>query len=141
MAIPDLLKDCTLFLELYDREIEKIVKDCHVYTFERGQTIVAAGHEGKEIYVILDGSVEIQKRDDSGSVERLQVLKKGDVLGEASLLEERVYRSDVVARTTASLLEIPYEAFFSRFKTEPRVFAIVMLNLSRMMARRLRSAS
>jgi len=138
MSIPDLLKDCTLFMELYDREIEKLVKHCKVTTYERGELILQAGHSGRVVFVILYGSVQIPKKDAAGSVERYHVLRKGDVLGEAALLEDRVFTSDVIAKTTSSLLSLPYEDIFRHFKSEPRVFAIMMLNLSRMLARRLR---
>lgn len=141
MAIPDLLKDCTLFLELYDREIERIVKDCQVFCYEKGQKIIETGHKSHEVYVILDGSVEIQRSNEDGQIIRLQTLRKGNLLGEAALLEERDYRSDVVAKSTVALLEIPYDVIFSRFRAEPRVFGIMMLNLSRMLARRLREGS
>lgn len=140
MAIPDLLRGCPLFYELFDEEVEKIVKYCTVYTFEAGQSIVQDGQSGNEIFVVLDGTVTVQKETPQGTI-TIQQLKQGDVFGEMVLVDEKVRSADIIAATVSYILEIKYENIFSLFKKEPKVFGLMILNLSRLLAKRLRGSN
>lgn len=140
MAISDLLRGCPLFFELYDAEIEKLTKYCSVYTFAAGDVIVEDGQEGNEIYVILEGEARIEKRG-SGEPLRIQGLVKGDPFGEMVLVDERKRSATIVAESDASILEIKYGDVFNLYEKEPRIFGLIMLNLSRLLARRLKETN
>lgn len=140
MAIPDHLRGCPLFFELYDEEIEKIVKHCTVYTFETGDTIVKDGQDGNEIFVMLDGAASVRKTTARG-VLVVQQLKTGDVFGEMVLVDEKKRSADIVAEAKCYVLEIKYDEVFRLFKSEPQIFGLMILNLSRLLAKRLRSAN
>jgi CRP/FNR family cyclic AMP-dependent transcriptional regulator len=140
MAIPDLLKSCPLFLELYDKEVEKIVKHCHVLRFEEGQKIVHDGEEGDQIYVVLEGRAAVQK-EYAGVTVKFTEITHGDVVGELVLIDERTRTADIVAMETIHVLEIRYEDIFKMYKTEPNIFGLIMLNLSRLLARKLRKTN
>ena len=140
MAISDLLRGCPLFFELYDPEIEKIVKYCTVYTFAAGEHIVSDGQVGNEIFIILDGSVIIQKKTPQRTV-KIQTLRRGDVFGEMVLVDEKTRSADIISETVSHILEIKYNDIFSLFKKEPQVFGLMILNLSRLLAKRLRGSN
>ena len=139
MSIPAELKSCPLFFEMYEKEIKKIVKKSLVSRYEPSEVIVHDGEEGDQIFVVLDGMVEISKCTDQGviSIARLRV---GDVFGEMVLLDERVRSADITAATECHILELSYADVFDLYRSEPTVFGLLMLNLSRMLARRLRMA-
>ena len=140
MAIPDHLRGCPLFFELYDEEIEKIVKFCTVYTFEAGDPIVKDGQDGNEIFVMLEGTASVRKTTAKGSL-LIQSLKNGDVFGEMVLVDEKKRSADIIADSHAYVLEIKYDDVFRLFKSESQIFSIMILNLSRLLAKRLRSAN
>lgn len=140
MAIPDLLRGCPLFFELFDEEVEKIVKYCTVYTFEPGQSIVKDGQSGNEIFVVLDGMANVKKTTPNGVIQ-IQQLKQGDVFGEMVLVDEKVRSADIVAESICYVLEIRYDNIFSLFKKEPKIFGLMILNLSRLLAKRLRGSN
>ena len=58
MAVRELLRSCPLFFELYDKEIDKIVKKCSVHSFQQGEVIVRDGDEGEEPRNVLHGGPE-----------------------------------------------------------------------------------
>ena len=95
MAIPDLLKSCPLFFELYDKEIEKIVRSCAVYTFSDGDTIVEDGEQGDQIFVLLDGEANVEKALPEGRI-IIQGLRAGDVFGELALMGQKTRTADIV---------------------------------------------
>ncbi len=140
MSIPDLLKGCPLFYELYDNEIEKIVQYCNVITFKPGDKVVEDGQEGNEIFVVLEGSVIVQKRLENEAL-TIQQLGPGDVFGEMVLVAEKTRSADIVANTDCSVLEVGYDDVFSIFKKEPAIFGLIILNLSRLLAKRLKNSN
>jgi len=140
MAIPDLLRGCPLFKELYDKELEKIVRHCSVYNFKKDDLIVQEGEEGDAIFVILEGDAKVQKTIAGGTIQ-IQPLSRGDVFGEMVLLDERIRSADVLAVTNCAILELKYGSVFQLFKKEPRIFGILILNLSRLLAQRLRGSN
>jgi CRP/FNR family cyclic AMP-dependent transcriptional regulator len=140
MAIPDLLRGCPLFFELYDSEIERITRFCAVTSHEPGGAIVREGQEGDEIFVILEGSAYIEKQTQQGPL-RIHTLRKGDPFGELVLVDERKRSADIVAAENCSVLEMHYSQIFSLYEEEPRIFGLIMLNLSRLLARRMRETN
>jgi len=140
MAIPDLLRGCPLFFEMYDKEIEKLVRNCSVLSFEKGDTIVRDGEEGHQIFVLLEGEALVQKKTAKGLI-KIQPLKQGDVFGEMVLVDEKMRSADIVAQVYSYVLEIDYSEIFALFKKEPRIFGLLILNLSRLIARKLKSSN
>ena len=135
-----LLKSCPLFFELYDAEIEKMVKYCTVYTFEEGDKVISDGEEGDQVFVMLEGHAMVQKETGSEIV-KIQPLKAGDVFGEMSLMGEKTRQADIVTTDTSFILEIKYDQIFSLFKEEPKIFGLVLFNLSRLVSRRLAASN
>ncbi len=140
MSMSDLLVGCPLFLELYEKEVEKIASTCSVFTFEAGEFIVKDGDRGQEIYVVLDGKAIVQKESKLGTI-KIQPLLKGDVFGEMVLVDENIRSADILADQRCSVLEISYESIFQLFKSDPKVFGLLQLNLSRLIAKRLRASN
>lgn len=99
----DLLKNTRLFSQFSNSECQSVIKMSKTRDFASGSTIVQEGDEGGVgFYLILDGEVEVRKRD-----KVLATLGKGEFFGEmALLLEKDTPRSaDVVAiRDTKCLL-------------------------------------
>ncbi len=135
MSVLQTVKGCALFHELYDKEILDIVKFCRVLNLEKGDLIFKEGEEGNEVFLILNGSAAVMKNEYT-----IAHLRKGDLFGEMVLLKDNIRKADVVAETFTDILLIDYDDLFSYFKTDTKIFAILMLNLARMLATRLNKA-
>lgn len=136
MSIINVIKSSPLFFELFDEEIDSIVEDCEVLTLEKGDYIFREGDEGDEIYLILSGGAFVQK----GDVKFVE-LKKGDLFGEMVLLDERKRTADIVSTNYTDVLVLSYEVIFGLFKKNPKIFSLLMLNLCRLLAKRLKGSS
>lgn len=136
MSIINVIKGSPLFFELFDEEIESIVEDCGVLNLEDGDYIFKEGDEGNELFLILSGSALVKKGDVT-----LVELKKGDLFGEMVLLDERIRTADIVAKTYTDVLVLSYDVIFSIFKKNPKIFSLLMLNLCRLLAKRLKGSS
>lgn len=136
MSIVNVIKSSPLFFELFDEEIDSIIEDCHVLNLESGDYIFNEGDEGNEIYLILSGGAAVKKSNVT-----LVELKKGDLFGEMVLLDERVRTADIMATTYTDVLVLSYDVIFGIYKKNPKIFSLLMLNLCRLLAKRLKSSS
>ena len=136
MSIINTIKSCPLFFELYDEEIEGIIEKCNVLSLSQGESVFLENDEGNEIFLILNGEALVKKGDTT-----LVTLSKGDLFGEMVLLDERTRTADVVAGTYTDVLVIDFDAIFGIFTKKPKIFSILMLNLCRLLAKRLKNSS
>ncbi|MEX0798207.1 MAG: cyclic nucleotide-binding domain-containing protein [Bacteriovoracaceae bacterium] len=135
MSILQVVKGCPIFYELYDQEIMKIVGLCRVLNLEPGDHVFKNGDTGNEIFLLLQGSASVMK----GDLELAQ-LRKGDLFGEMVLLKENVRNADIRVNNFADVLVMDYEDIFGLYERDTKIFSILMLNLSRMLATRLNGA-
>jgi CRP-like cAMP-binding protein len=74
---------------LQDLDTE-IIRDIAAHTqlarFNQGEMVIQAGEMGRRIYFIFEGKVEVQIPDIQGDIKSRIMLKKGEVVGEISLL-------------------------------------------------------
>ena len=94
-----------------------------------GEAIFAQGDEGGQMYVILEGIVELRV-----GVAIVEVLGKGEPFGELALLEQMPRMATAIARTDCKLVPIPRDVFLALVQEHP-TFA---LDIMRVMAERLR---
>lgn len=103
----------------------------------QGATLFAEGDAGDALYVVLDGSMEVLKRDAAGVQQTLARLSKGSVVGEMSLISQVPRTASVLAVTDVRLLRIPADRFV-RLLHEDNVSALkVVNNLAQVLSRRL----
>lgn len=95
-----------------------------------GQVIFAEGDDSREMYVVCSGEVVVSKNSKKGEV-TLAVLRKGDFVGEMSLLESLPRSATTRARGATRLLAIQPGGFLLKIRRDP-TFAFEMLqSLSR----------
>lgn len=140
MATIDQIKRCFLFFELLDNEIELVVNNCYVETYGGNEVIFREGDVGSEFYVILSGKVRLTKNVNGQEVE-IMTMNKGEALGETVLTNESKRLTSITTVGTVNLLVIDQETIFSLYDRHPRIFAIIMLNLSRILTARLQKSN
>ncbi len=108
--------------------IRGIAEHTRVEKFKKGDLVVEAGQIGKRIYFIFEGRVEVQIPDVHGDIKSRIILKKGEVVGEISLLINSTYSADIraLSKTTAFYLD---QQHFKQLIEEHPEFAEVMSQL------------
>ncbi len=105
-----------------------IAKHTRVAEFAEGEKVVEKGQLGNRIYFIFAGKVEVQIPDSSGEIKSRIMLKKGEVVGEISLLINSTYSADIIALTDTTALYLDHERFKDLLERHPD-FAEVMTSL------------
>jgi predicted RND superfamily exporter protein len=101
-------------------------------TFQSGEFVVRRGEEGREMYLILTGSGQVQL-DHGVNIP----LPRGGIVGEMALLRRAPRGADVVASTELDALVID-EDFLRRLRIRyPRLASKFFLNIARILSDRL----
>lgn len=85
-----------------------------------GTTIIREGQEGKGLFLLLDGEVDVSRVDGDEKV-LLATLRSGDVFGEISLLRKIAATATVTSGTRATLLFLGRDYFEKLVEAMPAV--------------------
>lgn len=140
MSVISLVKGCPLFHEIYDHEVEKILRNCVVASFNQEDHIIKQGDNGTDICIILTGEADIIV-DKNGEQKYIATLNAGDLFGEMVLLNETQRTANIVAKTNCDVLVFGQDAFYQLYNKSPEVFSLLALNLSRLITKRLKQAN
>lgn len=107
--------------------------------YSPGNIVITEGTLGDTLYIISEGSVEVLKNLDEPRELVLDKLKKGEIFGEMSIIESVARSASVRALEEPTRVYALHKSDLHRlFKTAPSQFAILILNISRDLCRRLR---
>jgi CRP/FNR family cyclic AMP-dependent transcriptional regulator len=106
-------------------------------TFEPGQVIFKEGEQGSELFIIIEGEVEIRKRTSSSTTKTLITFQKGDIFGEMALVEGKPRSATAIAVKPCRMLVINENLLDSMLENNPD-FAKKMI---RILSERLRKAN
>ncbi|MCP4493823.1 MAG: protein kinase [Gammaproteobacteria bacterium] len=123
-----ILSGVTILQDLDASIIQDIAENTKVESFGKGNLIVKSGQIGDRIYFIFEGKVEVQIPDMHGKIKKHIVLKKGEVVGEISLLINSTYSADIVALSKTTALYLDQKNFKQLIEKHPD-FAEVMTQL------------
>ena len=110
-----------IFKNLTQDELSYLVQLAQTLVFETGTILIHEGDIGYEIYIILDGKVEVTKKIDSPEETiHLTTLEAGSVIGEISVITNNPRSATITAivKTTALMLNI------TKIKQDPKAQSI-----------------
>ncbi len=108
-----------------ENEIGKMYKD--------GEIICREGDEGKSMFVIQSGTVEISKKLPEGEM-MLRTMTKGEIFGEIALFDRMTRSATVKALGDAVVLSVDKQGFFAKACKDPTL----TFNILEAMSKRIR---
>jgi CRP-like cAMP-binding protein len=117
------------------RELYLISKRQH---YEEGKKLFVEGDPAKEIFLILEGEVDVIKLGGSGGQTILATLGPRAILGEMSLLTREKRSATAQVRKSVDLLRIEWDDIEKLFSHHPEVAYKLIVGIARMMAGRLK---
>lgn len=109
-----------------------LFRNAETRDFAPGEKIFSAGEEGKVMYVVTEGEVDIRV----GRVLAETVIS-GGIFGEMALIDHNVRSADAIARTQCRLVEVDQRRF-QFLVSETPYFSLQVMSI---MADRLRHAN
>lgn len=130
------LKGLPLFSSLKEKELMEISRFTYEKKVKKGSVIFYQGEQGSTLYLIAKGRVKVVLTGESGKELVLAILKKGDFLGEMSIIEDEVRSATAIAVEPTTFLTIEKENFINFLMNNPKT----MLGVLRELSKRLRNA-
>lgn len=109
----------------------------NVKLYPPGSEIFAEGASGDQMYVVLEGEVEILKAAQAGSAKVLTTLGKGEFFGEMALVDDSPRSATAKAKGETKLLAMNETVFDAYIRTNPEFASKMIRNLTK----RLRGAN
>jgi len=104
-------------------------------TVAAGQPLLRSGTEGREMYLVIDGVLEVTLETPMGHVV-IGRFERGDLVGEVGFYT-RKHSAEIAVVERARLLRLTEQSFARLDKRSPRIAAVLYRNLSAIMAGRL----
>lgn len=99
-------------------------------TYNDGEIICSEGDEGKSMFVIQSGRVEVIKKRPEGEL-TLRTMTKGEIFGEIALFDHLPRSATVKAVGEAVVLSIDKKGFFAKASKDPTLAFNILEGMSR----------
>lgn len=115
-----------------------VVDHCERRRFRAGEIVVRFGDVGRSLMIVVEGNLEaVAVR--RGRRHTLSPAPSGSVVGELGFLDGRSRSATVVASTDGELLRMSISSFETLAALNPRLGRMVLFDLARILAARLRA--
>ncbi|MBA3490956.1 MAG: cyclic nucleotide-binding domain-containing protein [Rubrobacteraceae bacterium] len=114
----DELRQIPLFADLSEEDLERLYRMAETVSIPTGQLVLREGDPGDSLYVVLEGELEVTKRQGSQDV-LLALYDPGQFFGEMALLEQAPRSASVRTVQESRLLVISQAAFQSLLSCSP----------------------
>ena len=129
-----------LFGAVEKHAVEFLCERTECKTLPPGRVVFEEGTHGAALFVILNGTVEVLKRDEVGGERPVAVLGAGKWFGDMSLIDLQPRSATVRTRSVVSLLQIHAADLEALYRYDMRAYCVLTLNLARELSRRLRES-
>jgi tetratricopeptide (TPR) repeat protein len=111
----------SLFQGLPSDSFLALIQALNTKTVDPGQYIIRQGDDGDELFLIIEGSVEVTITIDH-AVHKVAVLHSGDYFGEGALLTKSKRNASIRALKSTELLTLTKASFVPLIRKHPIVF-------------------
>lgn len=132
------LREIGLFGALGDDVLDRLSATLTPLRVGPGDSIFREGDAAREMYVVLEGEVEVLKKSRRGRDTRVAILGPTDCFGEMSMIDMQSRSATVRALGPSRLLKITSEDMDALYRSDLKSYALIVLNIARDISRRLR---
>jgi CRP/FNR family transcriptional regulator, cyclic AMP receptor protein len=133
------LREVGLFGALGDSTLDHLASVLPTTRIAIGDVVFREGEvSAREMYVVLEGEMEVLKRSRRGRDMRIAILGPNDWFGEMSMIDMQPRSATVRALAPSRLIRITSADLDSLYRLDLKSYALIVLNIARDLSRRLR---
>jgi len=136
-----LIPKCTLLENFSPPEVRLLAHFMDVYRAAPGAGIIREGDGGDFMVMILEGRVEVRKRDRWNEMRVIAEVGPGRTLGEMSMIDGEPRFADCVAAEQVVIAVMQRESLARIIVEQPMLGAKILMELVLMLSQRLRATS
>lgn len=111
-------KDLPVLRQLTSSVRDRLLEKARVVRYQRGEAICRQGDSSRSLYIVLQGSLLIARRQDGRRRKIVAEISEGSVFGETAFFFGTPRTADVVAAEPTELLEIAYSSKMKDLEAE-----------------------
>lgn len=118
---PERLRSIPILADLEDSLLDELSRSFSTELCSKGQMIFHEGDAGDKFFILVRGTLEVQKMTAGGATRRVEVLQDGDVFGEQALLMKAPRSASVRSLAESTLLVLTADKFQSLIDRAPEL--------------------
>ncbi len=134
-----LIPKCALLENFSPEEVKLLAHFMDVYRAEPAIEIIREGEGGDFMLMILEGKIEVQKRDRWNTPQLIATVEAGQTLGEMSMIDGEPRFATCVATEPALIAVLHRESLARIIVEQPMLGAKILMELVLMLSQRLRA--
>ena len=135
-----MLADVGLFGGLSREALARFLVDLTVLDVETNALVFKEGDAGREMFIVLEGEMEVTKLSRRRGEACVAVLGPGEWFGEMSIVDVMPRSATVRAISPGRVLRVAAADLDALYRIDVKSYTLVMMNIAREMSRRLRVA-
>ena len=108
-----------------------------VGSFKKGEYIFRKGDQPTHIYIVKSGKIDLMTSDRDVSVQK-ETIETGGCFGVAALMAMQTHMVTALAAEDTEVMVLSREALLGLYHDDITLFALLMMNIAREIARRLK---
>jgi CRP/FNR family cyclic AMP-dependent transcriptional regulator len=136
-----LIPKCALLENFSPAEVRLLAHFMTVYSAPMGTEIIREGDGGDFMLMIIEGKVDVVKRDRWNAPQLIAVVEPGKTLGEMSMIDGEPRFASCVASEPSLVAVLDREALARIIVEQPMLGAKILMELVLMLSQRLRATS
>ncbi|HSI85895.1 MAG: Crp/Fnr family transcriptional regulator [Candidatus Methylacidiphilales bacterium] len=139
IAISPWMGKMTLFAGLSPEALADIEDQVEHRRYKGGEVILSEGTFGEEVFIIAQGSVEVQVKNLDGRTSTLATLQPYDCFGEMCIIERQARCATIRTAEVSTIYVVKRSTLDQLRHTRPEQHALIIMNIARELAKRLRA--
>ena len=135
-SVLPILSDIAIWGGVSDQQRYKIFKQLETGIFKQGEYIFQKGEEPSHIYIVKKGKIGLHISAKGVNLEK-KTLAVGECFGVASLMAMRKHTATAIALEDSEVMVLSRQAVLQLQQEDIELFALLMMNIARELARRL----
>jgi CRP-like cAMP-binding protein len=136
-----LIPKCPLLENFSAAEVRLLAQFMDIHRAEPGVEIIREGEAGDFMLMVLEGTVEVHKRDRWNTPQVIAVVEAGRTLGEMSMIDGEPRFATCIAAGTVLIAVLHRESLARIIVEQPLLGAKILMELVLMLSQRLRATS
>lgn len=135
----ELIRKAKFFSGLSEAACRRLAELSRRRTVEKRDLLFMEGSEGKAVYLLTAGNVQLLKTNADGRETVIKTVKEGELFAEVILFEKSKYPVTAVACTEAEVIELPRAGFLKLLNEEEfrNDFMAMLMHKQRYLAERI----
>ena len=137
----EILSDIPIFSDLTLDEMQSLDQYFSSMEVKAGEVIFKEDDDGDFVCFVLDGTLDVLKKNMSGELEIISHVYKGRAIGEMALIDKLKRSATVMASTDTSLTILTRQQFDEIQENLPHICNKILRNIARSLSLSLRRTS